>query len=34
MSKLKKAKHGPEWHIQKDLIDYLKARRWLVLNAG
>ena len=30
MSKLKKAKHGPEWHIQKDLIDYLEARGWLV----
>ena len=23
-------KHGPEWHIQNDLRDYLRARGWLV----
>jgi len=23
-------KHGREWYIQKDLVAYLKARKWLV----
>jgi hypothetical protein len=23
-------KHGPEWYIQKDVIEYLKDRSWLV----
>lgn len=30
MRKIKQAKHGPEWHIQQDLIEFLKARGWLV----
>jgi hypothetical protein len=25
-----RAKHGPEYRIQSDLIDYLEARGWLV----
>ena len=27
---IRRKKHGPEWHIQRDLIEYLKARGWLV----
>lgn len=30
MRRIKQASHGPEWHIQKDLIAFLKARNWLV----
>jgi hypothetical protein len=25
-----RARHGPEWYIQNDLIDFLEARSWLV----
>lgn len=25
-----RAKHGPEWHIQQRLIEYLRTRGWLV----
>jgi hypothetical protein len=25
-----RAKHGPEWFIQRDLVKYLKSRNWLV----
>jgi hypothetical protein len=25
-----KPKHGPEWHIQKDLVEYLEGRGWHV----
>jgi hypothetical protein len=27
---IKRAKHGPEWFIQRDLIAFLEARHWLV----
>jgi len=30
MGDVKKPKHGPEWYIQRDLINYLKGRNWLV----
>ncbi len=30
MGDIIKAKHGPEWHIQKALVPYLKARGWVV----
>jgi len=30
MSKIQRAKHGPEWHIQKKLVQYLKDREWVV----
>lgn len=30
MRKIKASKHGPEWYIQNDLIEYLEARHWLV----
>jgi hypothetical protein len=30
MKRIIKPKHGPEWHIQQALIDYLKERGWLV----
>lgn len=30
MGSIRRAKHGPEWYIQQDLIAYLKARRWHV----
>ena len=30
MGKIRKAKHGPEWHIQKRLVEYLKTRDWVV----
>ena len=30
MGKIIRAKHGREWYIQKDLIEYLKTRKWLV----
>jgi hypothetical protein len=23
-------RHGPEWHVQQDLIEYLQVRGWLV----
>ena len=32
MAKLIRKKHGPEHFIQKDVIDYLKARGWVVEN--
>lgn len=28
--RIKRAKHGPEWFIQQDLIKFLDARGWLV----
>lgn len=28
MGNIKRAKHGPEWFIQRDLITFLKARNW------
>lgn len=28
--KIKKAKHGPEWYIQKDLKEFLETRGWVV----
>jgi hypothetical protein len=30
MGKIIKAKHGPEWFIQRDLVEFLEAREWLV----
>jgi len=30
MRKIRQAKHGPEWYIQKDLMEFLKDRNWLV----
>ncbi len=30
MRRIRQAKHGPEWHIQQDLIVYLETRGWLV----
>jgi hypothetical protein len=30
MRKICRPKHGPEWHIQKDVIRYLVARGWHV----
>jgi len=30
MGLIRRAKHGPEWHIQKDVIAFLQARGWLV----
>jgi hypothetical protein len=30
MGTIRRAKHGPEWHIQRDLILYLRARDWHV----
>jgi len=30
MRSIRRPKHGPEWHIQQDLIAFLKARGWLV----
>ncbi len=30
MGSIRRAKHGPEWYIQQDLIAYLKARSWHV----
>ncbi len=30
MGEIRKPKHGPEFYIQRDLIEYLKARGWLV----
>lgn len=27
---IKRAKHGPEWHIQQDLIRFMRARHWMV----
>ncbi len=30
MGDIIKAKHGPEWHIQKRLVEYLERRGWLV----
>jgi hypothetical protein len=30
MGKIKRSSHGPEWHIQQDLIKFLEARGWLV----
>jgi hypothetical protein len=29
MGDIIKAKHGPEWHIQKDLVVFLKTRGWI-----
>ena len=30
MRKICQAKHGPEWHIQRDVIRFLSARGWHV----
>lgn len=30
MSRIRRAKHGPEWFIQRDLIKFLKIRKWRV----
>lgn len=30
MMKIQRPAHGPEWHIQKDLVAYLKTRGWVV----
>lgn len=30
MGTIRRKKHGPEWHIQNDLIKFLTARGWLV----
>jgi hypothetical protein len=30
MGNIRRAKHGPEWHIQRDLIRYLRDRNWHV----
>lgn len=30
MGRIRRAKHGPEWFIQRDLITYLRARGWHV----
>ena len=30
MRRICRPKHGPEWYIQRDLITFLKARKWLV----
>lgn len=30
MGTICRAKHGPEWYIQRDLIAFLEARGWLV----
>jgi hypothetical protein len=30
MRRIRQPKHGPEWHIQQDLIRFLEARGWLV----
>ena len=30
MRRIHQPKHGPEWHIQRDLIRYLETRGWLV----
>jgi hypothetical protein len=30
MGNIRRAKHGPEWHIQRDLIRYLRDRHWHV----
>jgi hypothetical protein len=30
MGNIRKPRHGPEWHIQKELAGYLAARGWLV----
>lgn len=30
MGKIRRAKHGPEWYIQRDVVAYLEARGWLV----
>lgn len=30
MGRIIKAKHGPEWFIQRDLVAFLEAREWLV----
>ena len=30
MRRIRQPKHGPEWHIQQDLIRFLEVRGWLV----
>jgi hypothetical protein len=30
MGRIKHSKHGPEWYIQKDLIEFLDTRQWMV----
>jgi hypothetical protein len=30
MGDIRRPRHGPEWHTQKDLIAFLQARGWLV----
>ncbi|REJ65605.1 MAG: hypothetical protein DWQ31_16835 [Planctomycetota bacterium] len=28
--KIRRPKHGPEWYLQRDLVEFLEARGWLV----
>lgn len=30
MGQIIRNSHGPEWYIQKDLIEFLESRKWLV----
>lgn len=30
MGRIKRPKHGPEWHVQKDLMRFVGVRGWLV----
>jgi hypothetical protein len=30
MGNLRRPQHGPEWHVQKDLMQFLRDRKWLV----
>ncbi len=30
MGRIKKPKHGPEWYIQRDLMEFMRIRGWLV----
>lgn len=30
MRRIRQPRHGPEWHIQQDLVRFLKTRGWLV----
>lgn len=30
MGRIKRAKHGPEWYIQRDLMRYMRERGWFI----
>jgi hypothetical protein len=30
VGRIRRAKHGPEWFIQRDLVRYMREREWLV----